>query len=528
MTGSVTTTPSTLHQNDLNKQGRSFSFRSTLEDLFVREKDPFYIFVILGVLTVIGFVLRVVVINKPIAYDEAYTFINFASRPFKYILADYSAPNNHIFHTILVGIAYRLFGGQPWVLRLPAFLAGTLMAPVMYITARRFYSRLQALGAAALVAVIPVFIDYSVNGRGYTILFLCSLLLANFAGILVERQNKSALIAYGLTAAIGFYTIPIFLYPMAGVSLWVVVTYLLANESWQSKIRKLGIFLGTCMLAGLLTLILYSPVIIFGSGWSSIVGNDFVQSLDWSAFVANLDPRLENTWDKWMIGLSPILEYLFLGGFLLSLFFYRKISNQKLPLQILLVLAIVTLLVLQRVTPTPRIWLYLEVFYLMFVAAGLVWLVELLIRTSQLAQPQMTERVLSLAILAIFIGIFANALIARQQNPVEIDRDRSPEEYAANYLAGHLQPEDTLVATGPVDIETAYYLSLHGISFDRFYKRDHPVEIQNALVLIRENSKYQTPESVVDFFKLNQQLDLTAAELVFEYANVQIYSVPAR
>lgn len=528
MTGFETSAPSALNHDQFNKQSRIFSLRSTLEHLFLQEKEPFYIHLILGGITLIGFILRVIVINNPIAYDEAYTFINFASRPFKHILADYSAPNNHIFHTILVGIAYRLFGGQPWVLRLPAFIAGTLMAPVMYLTARRFFSRPQALGAAALVAVVPVFINYSVNGRGYTILFLLALLLANFAAILVERQSKPALIAYGLTAALGFYTIPIFLYPMAGVSLWVAVTFLFAREPWPSRLRKLSIFVGMCVLAGLLTFILYSPVIVFGTGLSSITGNEFVQSLDWSMFLANLDPRMENVWNKWMIGFNPIIEYLFLGGFLLSVFFYQKVSNQKLPLQIFLVLALAILLALQRVTPTPRIWLYLEVFYLMFAAAGLVWLVDLLIRASKALQPQRVEKILSFGILLVFIGIFANVMIARQQNPVEMDRDRSPEAYAADYLADHLKPEDTLVATGPVDIETAYYLSLHGISFDRFYKRDHPAKIQNALVLTRENSKYKTLESVVSFFELGQALDVAAAELVFEYANVQIYSVPAR
>ncbi len=111
------------------QQVRSTSPRALLEQLFVREKDPAYVFLLVGVITLLGLILRLLEINKPIAYDEAYTFINFASKPFKYILADYSAPNNHIFHTILVGIAYRLFGGQPWVVRLPAFLAGTLMAP---------------------------------------------------------------------------------------------------------------------------------------------------------------------------------------------------------------------------------------------------------------------------------------------------------------------------------------------------------------------------------------------------------------
>lgn len=504
---------------------RPFSLRALLEHLFVREKDPSYPFLILGAVMLIGLVLRLLEINKPIAYDEAYTFINFASKSFKYILADYSAPNNHILHTILVGIAYRLFGGQPWVIRLPAFIAGTLMIPVMYIAARRFFSCPQALGAAALIAVIPIFIDYSVNGRGYTMLFVFALLLANFGGILVNRQSKSALIAYGLTAAFGFYTIPIFLYPMAGVSLWVVTTYLFTKEPWQSRLRRIAIFLGMCALAGILTLILYSPVIIFGTGFSSITGNEFVQSLDWSAFVANLDPRLANVWNKWTIGLNPAMEYLLLGGFLLSLCFYRKVSNQKLPLQVFLVLALAILLVLQRVTPTPRIWLYLEVFYLMFAAAAWVWLLDWL--TRRVIDPPLAERILSVAILLVFLGAFAGALIARQQNAAGAD-SHSPEEYAANYLADHLQSEDTLVATGPVDIETAYYLSQHGISFDRFYKRDHPTPIRNALVLVAKKTNYETPESVVHFFKLEQTLDLSAAKLVFEYANVQVYSIPAK
>src|SRR5215213_3169199 len=204
MTG-IETTPSPPNQN----QHRSRSLHALVEHLFVPEKDSPYIFLILGGITLIGLLLRMLDLNKSIAYDEAYTFIHFASRPFKHILADYSAPNNHIFHTILVGVAYRLFGGETWVLRLPAFMAGILMIPAMYITARRFFSQYQALAAAGLVAVIPLFINYSVNGRGYTLLVLFALLLANFVGILVVQQSKPALIAFILTAALGFYTIPI-------------------------------------------------------------------------------------------------------------------------------------------------------------------------------------------------------------------------------------------------------------------------------------------------------------------------------
>jgi hypothetical protein len=181
---------------------------------------------------------------------------------------------------------------------------------------------------------------------------------------------------------------------------------------------------------------------------------------------------------------------------------------------------------MQRVSPLPRIWIFLEAFYLMFAAAGLIWLISVTLRAT--AGAAFTERILSLTIPLVFLAVFSNMLIARAQNPVFQDRDLLPEAYAAEYLAAHLQPEDTIVATGPVDIQTAYYLNLHGIPFDRFYKRDHPVEIQNALVMLRENSKHKTPESVVKFFKLDQTLDLSAAELVFEYASVQVYSIPAK
>jgi hypothetical protein len=310
------------------------------------------------------------------------------------------------------------------------------------------------------------------------------------------------------------------------VSLWVVATYLFDRELQADRVQRLAVFLGACVVSGLLTLLLYSPVIFFGSGLASITSNDIVKSLGWATFLENLDPRMLKTWNKWMLGVDQTIESLLLWGFLLSLFLYRKVSNQKLPLQIFLAAAIAILLLVQRVTPLPRIWLYLNAFYLMFAAAGWVWLVDWLARRRW--QPQSASIAISVGILLVLIGAFVNILIARQQNPVLQDRDRLPEEYAANYLAEHLRPEDTIVATGPADIQTAYYLSLHGISFERFYQRDHPVKIQNALVLLRKNSNYKTPESVVDYFKLGQSLDLGRAEQVFEYANLQIYSIPAR
>ena len=58
-----------MDNNHPSKQSLSHSFRVTVNHLFFPEKDPFYIFLILGVITLIGLVLRILEINKAIAYD---------------------------------------------------------------------------------------------------------------------------------------------------------------------------------------------------------------------------------------------------------------------------------------------------------------------------------------------------------------------------------------------------------------------------------------------------------------------------
>ena len=157
------------------------SISRKFQHLFLAEKDSAHIYWILAAITLIGMLMRLWKMNEPIAYDEAYTFIYFATRPLRQILADYSAPNNHILHTILVSLSYKILGGHIWIVRLPAFLAGTLSIPAGFFAARRIFNRNQSLAAASLVALTPWFISYSTNGRGYTLLTLLALLLMNFA-----------------------------------------------------------------------------------------------------------------------------------------------------------------------------------------------------------------------------------------------------------------------------------------------------------------------------------------------------------
>lgn len=480
---------------------------------------------ILGVITLIGLILRLWKINEPVAYDEAYTFIYFATRPFRQILSDYSAPNNHILHTILVSVSYKLLGPHTWIVRLPAFLAGTFCIPIAYFAGRRIFNVNQSLAAAVLVALTPWFISYSANGRGYTLLTLFALLLLNFAGILIHHQSRSALIAYGITAALGFYTIPIFLYPMAGISLWVLALYFAENAPGMNRAQKIWTFLAVCAAAGILTFLLYSPVIFFGTGLRSIINNDIVEPRDWT-FIENLGRRLLKTWDDWMLNIAPMVQYILLAGFSLSVLFYKKVSRQRYPLQILMVIAIAVLLVIQRVAPFARVWLFLEIFYMLFAGAGLVWLLETLLQKSGKFFSKPT--VFPWLVLLVVLVAFASTYVCTRQQSALADQNALPEQYAADFLTSHLQSEDKILSVAPVDMRTAYYLFMNDVPYSVFYQRDHPEKFQRAIIVLRNSTRYNTPESVLDFFQLASSYDPQAAQLIFEYGPLNVFSVAAK
>ena len=516
----------------LNRKGIKWkqfleALRNALVHLFLPAKDSAYVYFLLGGITFLSIVLRLYYIDNAIGYDEAYTFIRFSSKPFKFALADYHAPNNHILNSLLIGVAYRLLGNHLWIVRVPAFIASVLSVPMAFVAVRRFFKVHQALAVAVTLAVSQTFILNAVNGRGYPLIILFSLLLANLAGLLVKEESRFVLIAYAITGALGFYTIPIFLYPMAGISLWVAVTYLTAPEPWKARWRKVGVFLLACVASGLLTLLLYSPVIIFGTGFKSLVANDIVKSQSWQSFLENFVVRSKNTWGNWTRYTSPAMNWILAVGFLISLFFYRKSSNQRLPMQVFLVIGAGVMIFLQRAVALPRIWGYLEMFYLFFSAAGLAWAVAKML--GLIWQRDISEKILNGLVLAVLLMAFANITVKTQNKETRANRAHSSAFYVAEYIATHISEKDTVVAVAPIDIQIAYYLLIEGVPYEVFYQRDYPKEIENAFILVRTKGEYNinTLEKVLDFYQLTDSLDVDAENLVFDYGPLFVYSIPS-
>jgi uncharacterized membrane protein len=103
----------------------------------------------------------------PITFDEAYTYLRFATQPIGGILGN-SFPNNHVLHTVLVHLSTELFGSATWVIRLPAFLGGIAFLTSIVALSRRTPEPARTLWPIA-VAFTPMVIEFDALARGYSL-----------------------------------------------------------------------------------------------------------------------------------------------------------------------------------------------------------------------------------------------------------------------------------------------------------------------------------------------------------------------
>jgi hypothetical protein len=123
-------------------------------------------------LMMIAALVRWPYLDQPMRYDESHTYLNYASQPWYVAIAKYDAPNNHILHTLAVRASARLLGDSPFAIRLPAFLAGVLLAPACYLLGVAVRGRAAGALAGLTVAAWSPLVEFSTNARGYTLVCL--------------------------------------------------------------------------------------------------------------------------------------------------------------------------------------------------------------------------------------------------------------------------------------------------------------------------------------------------------------------
>jgi hypothetical protein len=304
----------------------------------------------LAAVTAIGCLLRGSFLGQAMRVDEATTYLEFVSKPLLYGISYYPAPNNHILHTLLAHFATLLFGGEPWAIRLVAFLAGASMIPAAALAAIAIKGREAALPAAALLAVSWPWVFYSANARGYTLAGLIFLMLIPICVRLRTARDVGAWIWFIVLAALALFAVPVMAYALVPLGLWVLAA---RPRAWQ----ELAVA-AACTL--ILTLVLYAPALA-ASGLTAARTPEMNPTGEraW-ARIAQFGLAL---WNNWHQGFPPWVPALFLGA--------AAIGWRSGALAAIAAAWLVVALTVYPVMPYTRVWLWLSLPWFLLVASGL-------------------------------------------------------------------------------------------------------------------------------------------------------------
>jgi hypothetical protein len=334
----------------------------------------------LSVITLAGIAVRIWYLDQPVRYDEAWTFLRFVA-PGAHRLFDYPAPNNHVAHTLLVYLSTSALGSAPWAIRLPAFLAGVLLAPLSYVCARTIFQGASGLVAAGLAAASPILVLYSTYARGYTGITVLTLFLVPLCSYFVRNESVFAGCLVALLAALGLYTIPVMLFPLAMLVAWsaALANYVGGRVKMLRTVRAGSwvLVLGTAI-----TLTLYTPVLA-RSGVRRVFANQYVQPRALGEALAAWPRLAQETWKLYLLGIPGWFQVCLGVCLLAGAIAVWKANRAALLLILAAVVGSGVVLLATRTIPYPRTWIYLLPLSFCLADAGVTGILARLARPFQ-------------------------------------------------------------------------------------------------------------------------------------------------
>lgn len=321
----------------------------------------------------VGLLLLITVVSRlfflfrfPFHVDERFTYLYFVSKGLPVSMAYYPGPNNHIFYTIICNFAALFLESPLLIMKVPAFIIGIALSILFWGTTRHFFNTYIAFFTSVLFLFAEPVFYYGMQGRGYSLLMLFVLLMAWSSWRIISRPplRVSSYFWFWFSSVLGFYTIPVFLYPFTAT---VIATLFFLKKDYQ----KLKWFIGSILLVIAGVLLLYLPVFTF-NGWLAVSGNAWVMPLPPDEFLQALPGNLAQL-AKQPWGILPYGQLVSLGIVLCGIVFLFK-RNESPAFQFWSVLLISQILVLigmmlfQRILLPPRVAVYLNIFLYMLLA----------------------------------------------------------------------------------------------------------------------------------------------------------------
>jgi hypothetical protein len=114
-----------------------------------------------------------------------------------------------LLQTAAVGASMRLLGEGEAAARLPSALAGAATVPLLWLAARRRFGDAAALGAAAVLAIMPAHVAHARSARFYAAFALAYAATALFASRWLRRRRAADGAAAAASFAVAFHLQPL-------------------------------------------------------------------------------------------------------------------------------------------------------------------------------------------------------------------------------------------------------------------------------------------------------------------------------
>lgn len=476
------------------------NFAPPLRDILI------LIFIVLA-----GVFARVVLLNAPMQYDESVTFMDFARISWRAALTDYSLPNNHIFHTLLVRLSYVLLGDSPWVIRLPSFIAGLSLIPLVYLAGNFFYNTHTGLLAAALAAWWPQMVFYAANARGYALLGLFSVSILILAGAAIKYRLPYAWVWIAVISALGLFTVPIMAYPIGIVYLWAFFSYLQEKPINLQTFHNLMWMVAGGVLTIFITSLLYLPA-LYVSGLTSLFGNPFVRRLSWVEYIERLPSFLGDIWMRFTEA-TWLLSIIFLiAGIVFALLTTNRGDATRTSQIRMFFLFFMIVMPIQRPEMLSKLFFFSLPWFSVWVSAGWVTAFQ------KFFSPKMTR----ILVAACLICLSVAAVHRSMPNIPYLSGAAGEHEQIVQWLKSEMGSDDIVLVDFPLNSQIHYYALRAGLP-PRIFPESPAADFGRAFILVNPNER-QTIQSVITS-RIGSPLLLDMDTIKMETAinNVNIY-----
>jgi hypothetical protein len=348
--------------------------------------------------------------DPPVRYDEVFTWQQYATKGVRHIVTDYTYPNNHILNSLAEHFSWRVLGDSETVMRLPALLFGIALVPASYAVARLLYDGPAAVWTAALVAGSSLLIQYSINGRGYSMGMVFVMVAIGAATVAREgRHGRWPWVVLGVSSVLAVYTVPTMVGGVAIAFAWALFR---RDPPWKPV-------LVTGAAAAVVGLLLYLPA-RGDQAWNPPT-KWIVRGVGDKASVLDL------IWRQWNDALPWPFQVVLAVGFLTAVIGHRRLSRDPVPFPVVAIAVTVVIALVVPQSPLARTYIYLFPIYLVGVGAGLSLLTRLVVARLPRGLPREAVAAATAVIAVLALSL---SFVLRGDDRYRVDPPRSEKDVA--------------------------------------------------------------------------------------------------